>query len=390
VISQNNNTKGGTTKYFGWMLGIFGLVLVMLALNYWVKNRVSTNKKILLPVTVENIQDKGFIEAKGRQILDWIDSQRDERWAYHQSSSCPIGDKDCVNFIKAGVSGHLGLINMWARYEWYETFNNPIDLEVFKKDLKIYSDSNKFSGSIQNDTWNCYLVKKWLESDDFDSREKQMLDEICWNSRYFTPSEVTAKTSYKRGPWSEEENAFLRGDEIVDFSFPEKISPDEVNLELNQQDLNLGFIYPDMSSDYFVRYELRNKPEDLIKAKYFLSKSFKLFDNPEWSVDSADFDCRLVYLWDQAVSKGWVENLETYKNKLMDKVKEKSYLERCGLYLLENENEGAVVKDSVIKIIQDKVDILNKFIVGIKTPGQYNLRDVSLLLIQLTRIYEKL
>jgi hypothetical protein len=201
------------------------------------------------------LKETKLVEKVGpaKWILNWLNNHRDERGAYLVGEKCFEGK--CTSL---GKSNRAGFSVLWARYKYFQSTKDEKEMEILKSDIDLYSDKNKVKELINN-FWNCYfLYPIWKEST-LETKYKEKIEKICFESVYDTDYYTEEEVSNLG------KSLNILVDEVVDNSskIEEKIkkteSPSGETSE-DPQDIKKFFVF---ASDHFTRYLWRGKVEDL-------------------------------------------------------------------------------------------------------------------------------
>ncbi|HUS60170.1 MAG TPA: hypothetical protein VMX76_02190 [Nevskiaceae bacterium] len=132
-----------------------------------------------LPPKPKEPTAKGEYLRIARQVLDWLDNQRDAREVYIFGNLCQISGQ-CET---TGEDNRAGLAALWGRFRYYQVTQEKKDRGILTDDLDIYTNPAKIP-VIQNDFWNCKLMYQMWQSDLLSDWQKEKVEKICWYGVY--------------------------------------------------------------------------------------------------------------------------------------------------------------------------------------------------------------
>ncbi len=257
-------------KFLYITLAILGiLVLVVGGLNIYITKLKITN---LPPVKLTNLE---IIKT----TLSWLDKQRDERGVYTAGLKCDFKSK-CEVPISSDTSGFSVL---WAEYRYLLNNNDKKELELFEKNLNLYSDRS-VNKEIKNNFWNCYLMWDMGKSYNLSQIVKDKLEKICFDSTYeLSDTKVNVITDNKKTK------------EIIDSLVLDLID--------NKAIIDGQLVSNSIINEYFV--------EDVQENQYFFNSSDRLA-RYLWKKDEKDLLGGLI---------DFQQSLEAYKNRQAIEIK---------------------------------------------------------------------
>ena len=116
-----------------------------------------------------------------RKTLDWIDKQRNDSGWYILERGCDFDKKTCDTVWDNTEGNKDGLVDTWARFNFYQQTKNQKDLEIVKSDIDKFYE--KYPNGVDNALWICKLTYDMWKSDEFDQTTKDKLEKICFGSK---------------------------------------------------------------------------------------------------------------------------------------------------------------------------------------------------------------
>jgi len=337
-------------KIGGIVLSVFFLSsLTYLSLSWLTKKKTETTtqpaKQILsglIPTAVKNLQlvvgeKKEVTEWKqpseiqntevAKEVLDWLDEQRDSRDVYIYGYRCAING-DCE---KQEADNRAGLAAIWGRSLHHQATNNDNDLLIINKDINIYTDPEKVP-IIQNNFWNCKLMYQVWQNDSLSNEQKTKVKNICDKSSYYPPE-------------LEEIDNLIESDQL------EKINPKTLidnisSIEDNPQSASNNsakFIeYSTYSSDFTAKYLWEKDKLNLNRAQAYFNKAILLWKNEPRNT-YLEGKCLLGIAALDLYTATQEENYLEFAASFLDKEKVKD------LCLSPNEDGSTYYNDSILE-----------------------------------------